>query len=328
MSDSRNRITALARHEYRAAVRSRILVTLLAILVIVTIASVYIASVTHRSQVADYEAYKSAAQANGLDRIAPSPLAPMSLLRGAFEYIQIMGAVIAIALGYLTVSRERANRTLALIRSRPVTATELAAGNLLGATGLIATLVAVTAGVGVVCIGLIGHDWITTGEALQLLLAYLASIIYMVGFYCVGVIATSKATFAANGLMIALSIWLVIVLIFPQIGDTLDADNQVPGGLFKALGLNRNDETTILTHFDVYETIRTRIEYISFAQHYQRFAFAMADVKERYRPFGLGWLFARVWTDLTWVLAYPLMLIAGLRRTLRRQPTIPLGGTQ
>ena len=323
VTDSRQRVITLARHEYRAAVRSRILVTLLGILIVVTIASVYIAAVSHRSQVADYQAYKNAAQASGLDRIAPSQLAPLSLLRGAFEYLQIIGAVIAITLGYLTVSRERANRTLALIRSRPVTPGELTAGSLVGAVGLIATLVTVTAVVGVIGTGVIGHDWINGREAIKLLLAYLASTIYMTGFYCLGAITTAKTKHAANGLVIALGIWLVIVLVFPQIGDTLDADNQVPGGLFKALGLNRDDETTLLNHFSVYETIRTRIEYLSFAQHYQRFAFAMVDVKERYRPFGLGWLFARVWTDLAWVLVYPAVLIAWLRRTIRTQPVNP-----
>jgi ABC-type transport system involved in multi-copper enzyme maturation permease subunit len=324
---SRRRIMALARHEYRAAVRSRVLVTLLGILVGVTIASVFIASVTHRTQVADYEAYKAAAKASGLSRIAPSPLAPMSLLRGAFEYLQIIGAVIAIALGYLSVSRERANRTLPLLRSRPVTGGELATGGLLGAFAVFVTLVTATAVAGVVCIGVIGHDWINLGEIGQLTLAYVASIVYMTGFYALSVFTTARSNNAINGLFVALCVWLVIVLVFPQIGDTLDSDNQVPGGLFKALGLNRADETTVLNHFTVFETIRTRIEYLSFAQHYQRFVFAMADVKERYRPFGFSWLMARVWTDLSWVLAWPVLLITGQRRAIENQPTIPQGAT-
>jgi ABC-type transport system involved in multi-copper enzyme maturation permease subunit len=323
-----SRIKALAGHEYRAAVRSRILVTLLGILVVVTIASVYIAAVAHRSQVADYQAYKDAAQANGLDRIAPSNLAPMSLLRGAFEYLQIIGAVIAITLGYLSISRERANRTLPLLRSRPVSSGELATGNLLGAVGLIATIVAVTGAVGIGCIGLIGHDWINAAEALQLLLAYAVSIVYMTGFYALGVFTTARSRHAVNGLIMALCVWLLFVLVTPQIGDTLDADNQVPGGLFKALGMDRADETTILHHFSLYETLRTRIEWISFSQHYQRFVFAMADVKERYRPLSLGGLMARVWTDLTFALAAPAALIALQRRAIRNQPTIPQGATQ
>lgn len=321
------RTLTLAKHEYRAALRSRVLVALLGILIVVMIASVYIASITHRSQVADYQAYKAAAQANGLAKTAPSPLAPMSLLRGGFEYLQIVGAVIAIALGFLSVSRERSNRTLPLLRSRPVIAGELASGTLLGAVAIIATLVAVTAAVGVACIGLIGNDWLSPPEYVQLLLAYGAAVIYLTGFCALGVYTTAKAKNTTNGLFIALCIWLVIVLVFPQIGDTLDSDNQVPGGLFKAIGLNRADETTVLSHFTIFETIRTRIEYISFAQHFQRFVFAMADVKERYRPFGLGWLMARVWTDLAWVLAWPILLISAQRRALRNQPTIPQGAS-
>ena len=155
MSDSTHRIITLARHEYRSAVRSRILIVLLGILVTVTAVSVYIASVDYASTLADYQAYVNAATTSGLDRIAPSPLAALSLLRGAMEYLEIIGAVIAIALGYLTVSRERTNRTLPLIRSRPVTSDELATGSLLGALGVIASLVAVTAVVGVVCVGTI-----------------------------------------------------------------------------------------------------------------------------------------------------------------------------
>ena len=328
MNDSTNRIITLARHEYRAAVRSRILLVLLGIVVTVTAVSVYIASVDYAGKLADYQAYRAAAQANGLDRIAPSPLAALSLLRGAMEYLEIIGAVIAIALGYLTVSRERANRTLPLIRSRPVTSGELATGSLLGAVGLFATLVAVTAFVGVICVGIIGHDWINAAQALKLLLGYIAAIVYMGAFYCLGAIATAKSRVAANGLMIALGIWLIVVLVLPQIGDTMDADNQVPGGLFKALGLNHDGEVQILTHFTTYERIRTWTEEASLAKHFERFAFGMTDVKERHRPYSLPWLLGQTRNDIGWLVAYSAALFAGLRHSFRRQPTIPQGGTQ
>ena len=328
MNDSTNRIITLARHEYRAAVRSRILLVLLGIVVTVTAVSVYIASVDYAGKLADYQAYRAAAQANGLDRIAPSPLAALSLLRGAMEYLEIIGAVIAIALGYLTVSRERANRTLPLIRSRPVASGELATGSLLGAVGLFATLVAVTAFVGVICVGIIGRDWINATQALKLLLGYIAAIIYMGAFFCLGAIATARSRVAANGLMIALGIWLIVVLVLPQIGDTMDADNQVPGGLFKALGLNHDGEVQILTHFTTYERIRTWTEEASLAKHFERFAFGMTDVKERYRPYSLPWLLGQTRNDIGWLVAYSAALFAGLRHSFRRQPTIPQGGTQ
>lgn len=328
MSDSTKRIITLARHEYRSAVRSRILVVLISILVSVTAVSVYIASVDYAGKLADYQAYADAAKNSGLDRIAPSPLAALSLLRAPFEYLEIIGAVIAITLGYLTVSRERSNRTLPLIRSRPVTSGELATGSLLGALGVITTLVGVTATVGVLGVGIIGHDWINATQALQLLLAYIASILYMGAFSCLGAIATAKSRVAANGLMIALGIWLVVVLVLPQIGDTMDADNQIPGGLFKALGLGHDGEVSILTHFTGYERIRTWTEELSLAKHFERFSFAMTDVKERYRPFSLPWLLGQTRNDTGWMVVYSAALYAGLRRALRTQPAIPHGGMQ
>lgn len=324
MSDSHRRVMALARHEFRAASRSRILQVLLGILAAVTIVSVYIAAVDHRSQVADYQAYLTAARNQGLDRIAPSPLQPLSLLRSALEYVEMIGAVVAIALGYLTVSRERANRTLTLIRSRPVTGDELATGSLLGAVAVITTLVAVTSTVGVICVGLIGNDWINSAQGFKLLLAALAAILYMVTFYCVGAIAATNTRVAVNGLMIAFGIWLLVVLILPQLGDTLDADNQIPGGLFKALTLDRAGETEILRHLSTYENTRITIEEASFAKHFERFAFAMTEVQDKYRGFGLRSLLNEKRNDIGGMIAYSIALIHGLRLSFRRRPTIPL----
>ncbi len=327
-NDKRRRILAIAHHEYRAAVRSRILVVLLGILIVATAGSVIIASAEYASRLADYQAYLAAAEANGVTQIAPSPLAPLSLLRGAFEYIEIIGGVIAITLGYLTVSRERANRTLPLIMSRPVTSGELAAGSLLGALAVITTLVAATTAVAVVSVGLVGRDWINLAQGGKLLLAFIAAIIYMATFYGVGAYAAASSKNTANGLMVALGIWLVVVLILPQIGDTLDADNQVPGGLFAALGLGHDGEVAILSHFSAYETIRGSIEAASLAKHFERFAFAMTDVKERFRTLSLPDLFFQVRFSIGWLLIYAAALPIALTHSFRKQPTIPQGETR
>lgn len=328
VNSTRHRILTIARHEYRAAVRSRILVVLIGILVTATVVSVIIASEGYASRVADYQAYRNAATASGLARIAPSPLAPLSLLRGAFEYFEIIGAVIAVTLGYLTVSRDRTNRTLPMIMSRPVTSSELAFGSLLGALAVFTTLVVATAVAGVLWIGLVGHDWISGTQALKLLLAYTASVIYLGVFYSLGAFATARSKVATNGLMIALGVWLIIVLVLPQIGDTLDADNQVPGGLFAVLTLNHSDEVQILAHFTTYETIRTTIEAASFEKQYERFAFAMTDVKERYRSLSLPQLFYEVRAPIVWILVYALAALVLLRSGFRTQQAIPEGGHQ
>lgn len=323
----RTRIMTLARHEYRAAVRSRVLLALIAILGVATIASVYVASVDYAGQLADYRAYRDAAIAGGVRQIAPLPLALLSLLRGAMEYLEIIGAVIAITLGYLSVSRERANRTLPLLRSRPVTSGELASGSALGAIGLIATLVAATAVIAILCLGVIGNDWIDVAQSVKLLLAYSAAVVYLTVFYFLGAALTARSKTPANGLMVALGVWLIVVLIIPQIGDTLDADNQIPGGLFASLGLDRADETTIVAHFSGYETARTAIEAASFSKHFERFAFAMTDVKAKYLDLTLRQLLDIKRIEIEWMAFYAITLGATFRRAFRRQGTNPQGAT-
>jgi ABC-type transport system involved in multi-copper enzyme maturation permease subunit len=326
MSESTRRITHVARHEYRAALRSRVLIVLIAILVTSTVGSVLIGASDYAAQLTDYNDYRAAATAQGLTRIAPFPLAVLSLLRGALEYLEILGAIFAITLGYLSVSRERVNRTLPLLRSRPLTGAELATGSYLGALGIFTTLVAATALAGVVSLGLIGHDWISPTQGLRVSLACLAALLYLSAFYCLGAIATAKARVPVNGLIVALGIWLVVVLVLPQIGDTLDADNQLPGGLFQALGLDHDGELAVLTHFTSYERVRTGIEEASLAKHFERFAFAMTDVKERYRPYGLSWLLNETRNNIAWLIAYAALLFAALCRTLSRQQPIETGG--
>jgi ABC-2 type transport system permease protein len=323
----RTRILAVAQHEFRAAVRSRILIVLNLLLILVTAASVYIATAGYAAKLAEYETYRAAAQAQGLDRIAPTPLAALSLLRGPLEYLEIIGAVMAISFGYLSVSRERTNRTLALIRTREVTTGELATGSFLGALAVFATLVVTTLVVGIVCIGVIAGDWVSADEMLRIGLAAIAALLYLGAFYCLGAIATARSRFAANGLMFALGIWLLVVLVLPQVGDTMDADNQLPGGLFQALNLDHDGELAVLTHFTGYEKTRTGIEAASLSKHFERFAFAMSDVKERYRPYDLPWLLNETRNDIGWLFAYAVAMFVALRRAFKVQPSIPPGGT-
>jgi len=324
---SRRRITlTLARHEYRAALRSKVLLTLLAVLITVTVASVLIGALDYRSALADYEAYRRAAIAGGVQRIAPSPLQLLSLLRGAMEYVEIIGALIAIVLGYLSVTRERSSGTLPLLRTRPVSPRQLAAGNALGALGLIATLMGASMLIAVVSLGVIGHDWVDAAQLTKLALAYGASIAYLMTFYFLGVLTTTRSRNPANGLAGALVIWLVVVLILPQIGDTLDADNQVPGGLFAALGLGHAQEVSILTHFGAYERVRTSLEAASLSKHFERFAFAMTDVKEKYRGFTLGQLLTVTASSIAWMAIYLAALGTAALRVLRTHEVTTTGG--
>jgi ABC-type transport system involved in multi-copper enzyme maturation permease subunit len=315
------RLIALAGHDYRAAVRNRVLAALLLTLLVVATFSVLVAALDYQTQLDDYEQYKAAAAAAGIESVPPLPLRPLQLMRPVVEYLEIIGAVIAIALGYLSVARERGNRTLGLLLTRPVTGSELAFGPALGAVGLIATLVVGAATIAVFAIGVWGHDWIDAQETVKVVLWCVASIAYMSVFYCLGAALTARSRVLANGLVAALVVWLVVVLIIPQIGDTMDPDNQVPGGLFSALNLDKSHETRILETFSTYEWIRNGIEELSFAKHYERFSFAILDVKDKYRGLSIGQLATETRNDIVWMITYTLLLAGVLWHTVGRAST-------
>ena len=82
---------------------------------------------------------------------------------------------------------------------------------------------------------------------------------------------------------------------FPQVGDTMDMDNQIPGGFF-ARGMTKAQEDQVVAKFQFYETFREGIEQLSPTKHYERVSFALLNVKPGFESntpiqvLGLKWV--------------------------------------
>jgi len=312
-------VLTLAGHEYRSAVRSRVLVLLIISMVLITAVSIVIASYDFKSQVADYKAYLDQVKAAGGQETVAPQLFPMQLLRGVIEYIQIIGAVIAIGLGYLSVARERTGNTLRLIMTRPVRTRDLFFGRLLGAGALITTILAMTAVIAVVLVGTVGGQWLTGAELVRVAITFTMSALYMLMFYALGSWLTARSRTLANGLVVAMVVWLSVVLIVPQIGDTMDPDNQVPGGLFTALQIKKPDEKRVLAHFKTYEKVRNTLEETSLTKHYERAAFAYTGIKDKYNGRSLATITDAKRNDITWLAFYCALMSALMWSGLKRE---------
>lgn len=315
-------VLTLAGHEYRSAVRSRVLILLTLSMVLVTAGSITIASYDFRAQLADYQSYLDQAKAAGTVITAAPQMFPLQLLRGTIEYIQIIGAVLAIGLGYLSVARERTGRTLALILTRPVRGRQLLFGRLLGASGLIGTVLAATAVISVALIGTVGGRWLNAGELLRLTITFATASVYMLMFYALGSWLSARSRVLANGLVAALVVWLAMVLIVPQIGDTMDPDNQVPGGLFTALQVSKPDEKKVLAKFSTYEKVRNGLEETSLTKHYERFTFAVTGIKDKYNGKPLTVVATAKRNDIAWLGFYSVLLGTLMWTGVRPRSTI------
>ncbi|HET7055386.1 MAG TPA: ABC transporter permease [Thermomicrobiales bacterium] len=324
---SNTALMTLAGHDYRSAARNRVLGALLVTLLVVTTVSVLIAAFDYQTKIDAYRQYKDAAIAAGIQNVAPLQVRPLQLMRPVVEYIEFVGAVIAIALGYLSVARERANRTVWLLRTRPVSSSALTFGPFLGAIGLISTLVVATAAIGVISIGVWGHDWLNGEELVRLALWCIASIVYMAIFYCLGAALTARSRVLANGLVAALVVWLAVVLIIPQIGDTMDPDNQLPGGLFRSMNLDKSHETRVLAKFGTYERLRNDLEEVSFAKQYERFSFAILEIKlkDTFRDTSISHVLNATRRNTEWLALYAAVMAGVLYYTVSRSTAHPKG---
>jgi len=294
-----NKVVTIARKEFRDILRSRLLLIVILSLAVVTITSILVSSLVFQSQVSQYNESLNLLNELGKVPAGPAPeLFPLNLLRGVIDYLEIIGAVLGMLLGYLTISREENTRTLKLILTRPVRRIEIVGGKFLG-NGIFIALTLLSVGVfsylGLLAIGEVA---LSTVESLKLVLVLIISFAYIMTFFSLTFFLSLSMKTISHALMISFVIWLIFVLILPQIGDTMDPDNQVPGGFFSSMHLTKPQEQQVMANFNTYETIRNSIEQLSITKHYERASFALLGIKPEFNAMPLGDILSSQWVNL------------------------------
>jgi ABC-2 type transport system permease protein len=300
-------VAIVARKEFADALHSRLFVIVLALLVVLTAISVLVAALVYQGQVDAYEQSVRHLRELGKDP-GPAPrLSPLTLLRGMVDYLEIIGAILGIVLGYLTIAREKNRRTLQLLLTRPVSRSELMTGKLIGNAAIISAVLGIVGLLALSGLDVVGRAALSGSELLKMALVLLLSVAYVLTFFCLGAFTTLATRRPSTALMACFVVWLVVVLIIPQVGDTMDPDNQVPGGFFKSMGLTKPQEIQVLSNFSSYERTRDRVEQLSLTKHYERAGFGLLGIKPEFDGRSVGYILdAKRW-DVAWVVA-PLLL--------------------
>jgi len=296
----------IARKELLDLRRNRFLLAILGFVLVAVVISVVVSATQFGAKLDAYNVYLDALRAAGNTTTPAAPqLFPLQLLRGSIEYLEILGALFAIVMGYGMIAKEKQRATLQLIYSRPIGRYSLPAGKLLALAVVWLIAVAVIFGVVTATVAIVGHAQFALIDVQRLLIAAATAWGYLLlwSALALGLAATTKRL--STALIIALVLWLTVVLILPQIGDTMDPDNQVPGGLFKSLAIAKPDEKAVLANFAGFDTVRNGLEVSSITKHYERFTFAVLGIKDQYNQQPL----AAVWTG-TWNNAIALWLAA------------------
>lgn len=318
MADRTNPVLVIAGKDIGDARRDSFVLVVTLFLIVAAMTALVVGAIALKTDVTTYNDAKAALLALGKSAsvIAKPEFYPLKLLRGFIEHVEIIGAVIGILIGYRAAASERGRQTLALIMTRPVGRIQFLTGKLLGAlvlifAGLTGTFLLAGASASVLS-GVV----LTPDNMVRLVIVDLLATLYTFAFFLLGFIAALWARKLPNALMVAFTIWLSLVLIAPQIGDTMDPDNQVAGGVFARLHVTKAQEHEILSGFSTYETIRNGIEVASPTKHFERLAFAILGIKDIYTGQPLAPILVEKTSDIVWLasVAAALLLLLFARR--------------
>ena len=300
-----SQLATIAGKEVRDALRTHLLSLLTGFLVLAALVSLTVSAVALHTEYLGYIESRDLLISLGksVADLVPPAFFPLKLLRGFIEHVEIIGAVLGIVLGYRAAAVERGHSTLALIMTRPLSRSVFLGGKLAGNMVLITADLAVTFVIGAVALAAISGVGLDASALLRIFVVFCAASLYVGSFFLLGFILALTIRRLPTALLVAFTVWLSLVLIAPQIGDTLDPDNQVAGGVFRTLGIAKPDEKEILKSFAAYETIRDGIEQASPAKHFERLSFAVLGIKEIYNGQPVAEVIRDRAADVWWLLA-------------------------
>lgn len=290
-------IIEIAKKEIKDAFRNKLFLSILVLLLALTIVSIILGSFQVKIAMDNYNNSISFLQSLGKAELPPMPnLNPISASKGFVNYIGMVGALLAIVLGNTAISKEHKNGTLRLILSRGVFRDTYLNGKLIGNLTILAGITILTEIITFLALLIIGGVALTANDVIRLLLFFGMSLLYMTFFTILSMGIATVTTKGSRALLMTVIVWLVLSFVFPQIGDTMDMDNQIPGGFFSSMGMSRDQEHQVLQKFKFYETLRDSVEEMSPTKHYERISYALLNVKpgfETNTPWqvvGLKWI--------------------------------------
>lgn len=304
------KIYVIAKKEILDAFKSRRILLLILILSIAMFVSVWIGSISFGSRMRDYNTYLSALTPSLRTQALKSPqLFPLTLLRAGIEFLEILGALLAFLIGYSSIARERSNGTNLLLLSRPVTKLQILWGKFLGLSLLWVSVLMVNLLAATIAILTIGSARLNGIDYLRLFIAFGTAEIYLCFWTLLALVLTGRLHRIVTSLFIGISAWVSVVLVLPQIGDTMDPDNQIPGGLFATLGIPKGQELTVLAHFHFFDVIRNGIEVSSVTKLFERIAFAFLGIKDKYNQLPIKTVFVGMNSSFFGIALMMLVLI-------------------
>jgi ABC-type transport system involved in multi-copper enzyme maturation permease subunit len=207
-------VRTIAAKDMRDALRDRFILIVAAFLGLAALVALVTGAIALRNDVATYEAAKASLLALGksADTIKAPEFYPLRLLRGAIEQIEIIGAAIAILIGYRSASSERGRQTLALMLTRPMRRWQFVAGKALAGIFLLAGGLALVLGGLALMLQMLSGIGLVADDLLRITIVWAVAVMYTTCFFLVSFIVSLHMKHPSHALLVAFAVWLTLVL--------------------------------------------------------------------------------------------------------------------
>jgi ABC-type transport system involved in multi-copper enzyme maturation permease subunit len=255
-------IATVAAHQIRSFARQRVVwVMLVTMLVMAALAGV-IGWSSHRTIIGVYdEAVKILAATGQPAPGNPFVLKPqLSLLSNVVIYITLIGALLALLIGHLSVIEDDSGGIGRLVFSRQVTRASYVTGKMVGAGAVLAATVATCWVVSALSLWIVNGAPPSGADLVRVGVFYLASWLYLAMFALVGMVAALLTHRRSIGLLSAVGVWLVITFVLPQFTS----------GLRPTASLN--PITDPVSTSQAFFRVTSRIRPLSLVEQYKQFS--------------------------------------------------------
>ena len=210
-------IATIASHQVLSLRRQRVFLALLATLLTMTALAGVLGWSSHHTIVRVYdEAVKLLASTGKPAPPNPFLLKPtLSLLSNMVVYIPLIGALLALILGHLSIVDDETNGIGRLVFSRQISRTNYVLGKITSAAGVLAVVLAASLLVSVTSLLVVNHT-VAGADVGRLSLFYALSWLYLMVFALIGMVAVLMTRRRSIALLAAMGAWLVITFVIPQ----------------------------------------------------------------------------------------------------------------
>ena len=210
-------ITTVARHEVRVLRRQRVLAAIVGTLLVTTAVAGVLGWSSQRTIVKVF-AVATRLLADTGQTTPPNPfvLKPsLSLLSNMVVYVPLIGALLALLLGHLSLVEEESGGLGRLLFSRRMSRSQYAAGKVASAAMVLAGTLLASLFVSVGSVLVVNRN-VTGSELARLALFYGLSWVYLLTFALIGMIPVLLTRHRSLALLAGMGVWLVITFAIPQ----------------------------------------------------------------------------------------------------------------